>query len=113
MIDYTADSSEGKAMIKLVVLVCPFKLKINFFKLGHPIMTHQQVAQVILIQLADDYAENLGMLDADVPPEALRQYETIPTVHVRFCLQWPSMDTACIGGWPCPTRHAHQTSRTS
>lgn len=51
--------------------------------------------QILLIQLADDYAENLGLLDADIPSEALEQYAHTPTVHVGLCLHalrsaaWP------------------------
>lgn len=53
--------------------------------------------QVLLIQLADEYAEDIEMGDADVPPEASTNYEDLPTVHVRPCLQWiPHASVHCF-----------------
>lgn len=47
---------------------------------------HVVLVQILLIQLADDYSENIGMLDVDIPPEALEQYAHNPSVHVGPCL---------------------------
>ena len=38
--------------------------------------------QVLLLQLADDYAENINMLDVDLQPDVAPEYLSTPTIHV-------------------------------